>query len=670
MVGPCLTMQCMSALSQNDRLRGPFIANAGQTDFPSDFPMVGQSAAVAVERNGERFEFSGAELAYRNVTDASFTVRLPQPLEAGDRVWLYSDIPAERTRAHQPNGAVRTETLEGDAESFQAQLQEVRRDIGHALRAPVGDPLAALPLPLHRAGKVLAFDADGQPRPTDFLKVVQDAGLIVNDGQWGPAAADRPSEDDATKRRALPRASSAALAGQVLFPAEVVWDTTHETLRLGDGETAGGHVVVMAKDAVRYGPKTVPVNNRVALLGDSITSSGIYNDADNLRDTARGMGFWLPTLTRQAFQTDQSLNFGVSGDTAAGALSRVQSVIDSGAGTCVVLIGTNDLGSPIEAVKGHLASIYKRLTDANILTIAMPLLPRTAPSTEAYGWMASLNRWIREQERVFPNLRVIDASPLFGDPYSLQNSPRQGFTYDGLHPMAIGARYMTQPVADYLLTLRKPLGRRVFTVTDHYWPGTNEGGYLNQNPMMAGVDGTVGAGITGQLANDWAISLSAGGGDLSAFSVEVSKSTNAATGLVAQKITYSGNLIGGWQTIIGMNDFGLTYQEHLKPGDKVIFEVDIDVPGGLPGVSGIVPFLMIEQGGVWKSAHAGFTWVSDDWTVDGFRGVLRTPPMTLTHALAAGENARADIWIYFKQAEFTGLAASFEIISAAVRKVV
>lgn len=413
-----------------------------------------------------------------------------------------------------------------------------------------------------------------------------------------------------------------------------------------------------------------PVNNLVAFLGDSITSSGILNDADNIRDTARGMSFWLPTLTRQAFQTDQSLNFGVSGDTTAGALARVQDVIDSGAGTCVVLIGTNDLGGDVAATKANLAGIYKALTDANILTIAMPVLPRTAPGTANYGWLNTINQWIRQQEKNFPNLRVIDAAPVFGDPYSLENSPRTGFTYDGLHPMAIGARYMTKPVADYLLTLRQPLERRVFTVTDHYWPTTNEGGYINQNPMMSGTTGTVGAGITGQLADGWTINLSAGGGDLSGLAVAVSKVANAATGLAAQKITYSGNVTGGFQTIIGLSDYGLTYQEHLKAGDKVVFEVDLDIPGGLPAVSGIVPFLAIQQNGVWKYSYGGHTVVSDDWTVDGFRGVIRTPPLTLTHPLASGENARCDIWIYFKNVENSGVAGSFEIISAAVRKVV
>ncbi|WP_292051627.1 MULTISPECIES: SGNH/GDSL hydrolase family protein [unclassified Brevundimonas] len=414
----------------------------------------------------------------------------------------------------------------------------------------------------------------------------------------------------------------------------------------------------------------VPVNNKVAFLGDSITASAVYNDADNIRNTARGMLFWVPSLTRQAFQSDQSLNFGVAGDTTAGALARVPQVIASGAGTCVVLIGTNDLGGDVAATKANLAGIYKALTDAGILTLAMTILPRTTPGTLAYGWMNTINQWIRQQEANFPYLRVIDPSAVFGDPYSLDNSPRAGFTYDGLHPMAIGVRYMSQPVADYLLTLRQPIARQLPTVTDHYWPVANEGGYLNQNPMFSGATGVVNAPVTGQMADNWTVVLSAGGGDISGLSVTVSKVINDASGLVAQRVEYSGDVTGGWQTIIGVTQYGLPYQEHLKAGDRVEFVVELDVPGGLPGCSGIVPFFSIQQNGVWKTAYGGYTFVSDDWTVSPVRATIRTPPLTLTHALAVGENARCDIWIYFKNTPHTGVAGAVEIVSAAVRKVV
>lgn len=414
----------------------------------------------------------------------------------------------------------------------------------------------------------------------------------------------------------------------------------------------------------------VPFNNKVAFLGDSITSSGIDNDANNIRNTARGMLFWVPTLTRQAFVSSQSLNFGVSGDTTAGALSRVQQVIDSGAGICVVLIGTNDITGPVATTKANLAEIYRRLTQANILTIAMTILPRTAPSTATYGWLNTINRWIEKQESNYPNLRVINASRWFGDPFSLTNSPNPGYTYDGLHPVAIGARYMSKPVADYLLTLKNPKVREISTVTDHYWPGDNETGYMNHNPMLGGTGGSVSGGITGVAADSWNLTTSAGGGDLSGLSITASKNVDAETGMPTQRIEYAGNVTGGWQTIIAMGQWGMPYQEHFVPGDKVEFIVELKAIGSLQALAGITPFLSIQQNGVWKAVYGGSTVVGELWTLDNFHGVIKTPPLTITHALAAGEVARCDIWAYFINTPQTGVAGAFDIISAAVRKVI
>lgn len=129
----------MAKLPENDRIAGPFIAVAGQTDFPADFPLIDATGLRAcVERAGVQTILSGVALAAVDEGPAGFTCRIDPAARAGDRVWIYSDLPAARQRAHTPNGAIRTPTLEGDAEGFQAQLQEQRRDLSRAVLAPVG----------------------------------------------------------------------------------------------------------------------------------------------------------------------------------------------------------------------------------------------------------------------------------------------------------------------------------------------------------------------------------------------------------------------------------------------------------------------------------------------------------------------------------------------------
>lgn len=132
----------MAALPENDRIAGPFIATAGQTDFPADFPLldsVGLRARIVRETGSIDLE-DPAIVAVAS-SDAGFTARMAAPCFVGDRVWIYSALPAARSRAHTPNGAVRTRTLEDDAEGMQAQLQELRRDLGRTVRVDIGQPL-------------------------------------------------------------------------------------------------------------------------------------------------------------------------------------------------------------------------------------------------------------------------------------------------------------------------------------------------------------------------------------------------------------------------------------------------------------------------------------------------------------------------------------------------
>lgn len=126
-------------------------------------------------------------LVVLNATSFGFTCRLPTPCLAGDRVLIFSLMAASRPRAHTPNGAVRTTTLEDDAREAQAQLQEHRRDLNRALTSPLGERGIVLPLASERAGRMLAFDAAGGLNLVDAVQVLTTLGVFVDDGPWGEA---------------------------------------------------------------------------------------------------------------------------------------------------------------------------------------------------------------------------------------------------------------------------------------------------------------------------------------------------------------------------------------------------------------------------------------------------------------------------------------------------
>ncbi|MFC5374730.1 hypothetical protein ACFPIF_19395 [Brevundimonas faecalis] len=178
-------------------MAGPYLAAAGQTDFPADFPLLKSEGLYArIERGGAVVRLGGDQLEAVAVAETGFICRLAVPSAPGDRVWIYSCLPTERDRAHTPNGAVRTRTLEDDAEELQAQHQEARRDLGRALMFPLGEAPAELPLAIRRRSTIPVFDGAGALIVVPALTVLNEIGMTLqDDGAWG-AASDPLTHDD------------------------------------------------------------------------------------------------------------------------------------------------------------------------------------------------------------------------------------------------------------------------------------------------------------------------------------------------------------------------------------------------------------------------------------------------------------------------------------------
>lgn len=195
----------MAALPENDRIAGPFIAAAGQTDFPADFPLVdapgdppGSCVVISRERSGRRSVLTLDDFAVTDSGPVGFTVRLTTPCIAGDLLWVVGRQQQKRLRAHTPNGAVRTATLEGDAMEAAARAQEAARDFERSLRLPLGETGVDLPTPSGRRNTILGFDASGAPTSVPILNVLDEIGLsFVDDGAWGQAGEPITHDDGA-----------------------------------------------------------------------------------------------------------------------------------------------------------------------------------------------------------------------------------------------------------------------------------------------------------------------------------------------------------------------------------------------------------------------------------------------------------------------------------------
>ena len=177
---------------------------------------------------------------------------------------------------------------------------------------------------------------------------------------------------------------------------------------------------------------------RVVILGDSLTA---------------GLGLPIeqsyPSLLQERLTESgldyEVVNAGVSGDTSAGGLSRLDWALDGDVRVLVVALGGNDglRGLPVEQLKRNLATIVER---AQARGIAVILAGMEAPPN--YG-----REYIVAFHKVYPALASQYHVPLV--PFLLQGVAGSDALNqrDGIHPTAAGARI----VADNVWTVLKPV---------------------------------------------------------------------------------------------------------------------------------------------------------------------------------------------------------------------
>jgi acyl-CoA thioesterase-1 len=203
--------------------------------------------------------------------------------------------------------------------------------------------------------------------------------------------------------------------------------------------TLGIVLLGLATLAASAGPaRAEPV---VAVLGDSLTVGlGVAADeAYPARLQAR--------LQREGYAY-RVVNAGVSGDTTAGGLRRVDWVLRARPEIVIVALGANDglRGLPTAAMRANLVAIVDRLraAGARVLLAGMQMPPN-------YG-----EAYTREFARVFPE--VARQSGVAFMPFLLEGvaaDPRLNQA-DGIHPNAAGHTV----VADHLWPYLRPLLRK------------------------------------------------------------------------------------------------------------------------------------------------------------------------------------------------------------------
>lgn len=291
-------------------------------------------------------------------------------------------------------------------------------------------------------------------------------------------------------------------------------------------------------------------NRRLALLGDSRASLQTQRTFYSQGGTAfvyENGGFinWLRFLSRQKFDFDELLNFGVFGETSDQVLARIPAMLAAtDARVILSIMSTNDRGAgpnqPASFSTGNLNAAKALMRSrVNIWADEMPRGDSAFTSQRLAGAQLAnqfaVSQYIRGtlHDPVTGNFAVETFDANYD--HSTNNGDAiLGNMYDGLHQSARGA------YASALAML--PLIESLYSERD--LRPTSDTGWINPNTQMTGTGGTVGSGWAGSVATSWSGTAITG---TTGSTVTGSKVTDAE-GVEWQQLVFSGTPTGAGPT--------------------------------------------------------------------------------------------------------------------------
>lgn len=180
-------------------------------------------------------------------------------------------------------------------------------------------------------------------------------------------------------------------------------------------------------------------------LGDSLTAGyGLSPDEGFVPQ----LQHWLDTHGAEA----TIVNAGVSGDTTAGALARIDWALTPGAKAIIVTLGGNDLlrGLPPEEARANLDAILSRADKAGLPVL---LVPMAAPGNYGSDYKAAF-------DAIYPDLAKAHGAtlaqpflaPILGQP-DRQAALNTLMQADGLHPNAKGVALVVEALGPEVVAL-------------------------------------------------------------------------------------------------------------------------------------------------------------------------------------------------------------------------
>jgi acyl-CoA thioesterase-1 len=183
---------------------------------------------------------------------------------------------------------------------------------------------------------------------------------------------------------------------------------------------------------------TAPARPKVVALGDSLTAG--YG----LLETQSYPALLQQRIDAEGYEFDV-VNAGVSGDTSAGALRRLEWALDGEVRVLIVALGGNDglRGLSVDDMKRNLAEIITRARARNVVVV---LAGMEAPPNYGQEYATAFRSAFREVAR----RERVQLIPFLLDRVAGQSALNQS---DGIHPNEQGTRIVAETVWSVLRPL-------------------------------------------------------------------------------------------------------------------------------------------------------------------------------------------------------------------------
>jgi acyl-CoA thioesterase-1 len=208
------------------------------------------------------------------------------------------------------------------------------------------------------------------------------------------------------------------------------------------GSACGGKGQAGDPTDVRPAPSAVTVENRpkIVAFGDSLTAGyGLSSDES------------YPALLEQRLRQDgydyEVVNAGVSGDTSAGGLRRIDWALDGDVKILILELGANDIlrGQSIKLMKDNLSQIIEKAKARNVQVLLCGIYAPTSVGPDYQVQVVNAYRSLADEQKVA-------FMPFFLESVGGIGSLNQG---DGIHPGVEGTKIVAGNVYKALAPILK-----------------------------------------------------------------------------------------------------------------------------------------------------------------------------------------------------------------------